>query len=1089
MFGARDLPILKGTGKRVPRDQNCLFLAISPFLEIVNKEVRWSKKNQKQVSVKRGFQLRKLFMKWLLCEKELNAFPFSIYGFDSNSLMLLERFLKGNINIYSVKCPIALRINHDGILEPLERGGKTVFKKVFTIEVRSQMKYRKTVDLLSQNDHILSVVNIDRLCGTVCETCSKTLSEKDNKKRHKCEIKPNFLSEICVKMDTNLRFALSEYNSSWTLNKSPEFFLVNVKPLDQETISLEISEKRNDREIAVRTIKLQTARQCAIFLIEFIGQLSKDMLCKRLVDNIKLCASMQGRLDRLSITEEQYERHELCIEKRDLTVLQSQFKKYLMYVKCYLISPTENHSLVESIMISLLSELNRIYGQKCLKANFSRGQLSNLYCEGSSLDFSLANQLSNVWIGKKLIGQELYVFSQVIELYYKYFNLDFTLVNSLASMGGAILNQSLTSAEKLSFHSTSKSLNQDLAKMSRFGVISCKKAMIGADHEMKSAISCDITKFYLSVLRNLQVPTGIPLTYKKNYEGYFHTRPNRCRATYSNLLFSFINSILDENCSLYFALKGREIRAGLKSLPVDAFLYAKNGEKRTVSYLGCLHHTHFAQGNSSLIDPYNSNVKCHLNPSEFHKSTCHVCQNNDKVTGPFIPRLFRIKPEETIQSLHPLRKTQTYQQIYEESLSREFLSFGSELDGVVRIKECDIIEGWKLKIGHFAKKFQLPINKKWLNCIFGDKMRDHCCKNFPLMRYSGKISLKTLINFIKLKKVHGFLTFSGGFSQKGERILDTLKTFSYKEKKKCGKAFTVHSNRGIRMCVPTVLLHYLLNVKELKFRIYHIFSFTEYYLVERPLFKSSCEKVLKILHEEKDNKYFVSCLKMALNSAIGRWAYTNSNYPKTVIVRHNDYTSLASLSNLISSSLVDNDLALLHFRNRKVNFNLGHLNAWVLASGRKEMIHITIELKKWLSGSFLRYNTDGFTFGSKHIIDLSMYNNLTSLYFDFFLKSNLTYSDILSYVDFKMSIFRQLGFCISHRNDYIQSLMHKKLYDSRPCCLNYINYNTGPFILNIEFLADKGKFVSPNKYSLHNSVLHKTLIKCSGKPDLTLLDY
>ena len=580
----------------------------------------------------------------------------------------------------------------------------------------------------------------------------------------------------------------------------------------------------------------------------------------------------------------------------------------------------------------------------------------------------------------------------------------------------------------------------------------------------------------------------------KDNNGVFNTRPNRSRGTYANLLFSFLESILPDGYSLYFALKGRELRDGQAGYPMDAILYFNDEKKKTINYSGCYYHCHFAQGTSTLIDPQNDHISCHLHPSNFHRELCRVCRTSDLQKGlSFCPKLFRLSKYETVHSLHPTKKNRTYQSLFQESLKKEIENHGNsdQWKCYMRIRECDVIDLFTQKLGVFATKFSFPIKDLVKNHIFGEAMKSHCLERFPLLRYAGKIKTSGLIDLIRYGRIHGFLTFDGMCKKAGRDFLNVVRPFSFKKMNSSGKQENLHCYKGEEMCLPTPLLSFLLQEKRFSFTITKIQGFTEYHL-GRPIFQETSATILEVLERNKSHVHFVKMLKMACNSFVGRQAFSSFRYARTSLIDRKEDFSLKKLDFLISSTPINDDLSFLHFQNRKAVVNLCHLNSWILAIGRLEMLKIFCYFKDFFLGFYLQCNTDGWSFGTNCAIDMSRYSNKqTSLYLDSMVKPSvlLTRRSLLEYINFKISHFNYCGFCASHKNAYIESLLKRKLYVAPICCLNYENNFPRDFTLNIEFIADNGMFLSMNRYVLYNSHSKERLVKCSGKRDEALYEF
>lgn len=1098
VFGG--MPVLMGVSRPLPMDKNCLFKAISPYFRLAGNKVSFfepktkgqRRSQYKGVNMKRALILRKQFLKWVIVNEQAVVLPFNKHGlFDSACLPLLEKYLKVNINIYSLHFHDAKRINAVGLLENIVNKGTIEQARQFIPEVKSRMRYSDTINLLSQENHILCVFDIDSLCGTVCGKCDRLFTRPLGFRDHKCNVTRHYLAGRNVNMFLDMHYELKQYNLDWVISSLPVYFIVHVG-LDGKSFKLKLHEVNGDSS-SLRYFHSHSMDQCVAFLLHYLTEISKHRLTLRMIDNLSLCADLDARLERMNSLDVSHERHVLGLERKSLSRLRNNLGHYLKFLKVYLISSSENHSVIESLMVALLGKLALIYGKCSLQTVFRQGHITTISAKGSRLEFSVANQITNTWLRKENIANVSSVLVEVIEMFFCEFGINFTLVNSLSQLGTYLLNRALIKAEIYAFYSPSEILWEQLNKMTRFGLVGCTKCKVGPLLKLKSVVSLDISKFYLSILKVAKIPIGIGLLYVKGDTGTFSTRPNRSHRVYANLLFSFLESILPDGFSLYFATKGHEIRDGLLEYPMDAILYYKNGKRQTINYDGCYWHAHFAQGTSSLVDPDNSNIACHLNPSAFHRDLCRICRTSDEQnSGSLCPKLFRLRAHENVNSPHPTRKNKSYQDVYEESIKKEIESFGNsdQQTSYVRIRECDIIDFFTLNLEAFAKKFSFPIKDAVKYLIFGEAMKLFCVKRFPLLRYANKIKTSGLIDLVRYGRIHGFLTFDGKFKKSGRDFLDCIKPFSFKIIQS-GKEKTFNGYSGKEMCLPTPLLSFLLKEKRFEFTITKVWSFTEYHLT-RPIFKETSTAILEVLQRNKHKVHFVKMLKEACNSFVGRQALSSFRYPTTRLIDRGEDFSLKKLDYLVSSTPINDDLTFLHFQNRKAVINLCHLNSWILGYGRMEMLRIVSLFKTFYIGCILQCNTDGMAIGTNSVIDLSKYsNNKSSLFLDFMLKPCilLNRQNILEYIDFKISLFKYCGFCTNHKNAYIMSLLQRKLYSAPSCCVNYENMFDRNFTLNLEFMADNGLFLSMNRYSLYNSQSNERMVKCSGKRDELLYEF
>ena len=1061
---------------------NCLFEALSPFVKIDGKKITWLKNRKySRLSLQRAEKVKILFLKWHKKKYGLESLhkPIEKGGFNSAFIMDLERFLCININIYALKEYVSLKLGNNGSFELLKRRGSQVFKKVFYKERISSMLYKNTVDLVAHGQHILSITKHQKLCGYVCAECHQTIEKQHGLLKHKCKKNYRFLGETQMDMPTNLYFALIQLDENFKLTSEPSFVNINVVFINN-LFTTEIRETLNENKIISKEFKSSSILESATFIVNYASELSRIVLEKRLIENLEILKNFEKKLNLVKSAGNHFKRHQNSLEEVAIIKIEGNLMGYLKTLRCYIATAKSCGTLLDCLMINILTILNKDHGKTNLTTRFTRGQLSMITATNSRVEFCALNNISSSLISQRMLGSN--IIHEVVFMFHKNFAIDITLAKSLTEIGSALLNQSLSKADSLSFISPSKKLFIELEKMIKFGIIGSRKMAVSSSLKYRSIISLDVVKFYLNCLKLARLPVGIGLFYQKDSEETFKTKPNRSRGVYSNLLFSFLNSILDTGNSIYSKIQGKELRYGKNSLPVDAMLFYKDGSKKVIQFLGCYFHCHFASEIDDILDD-RENRSCHFVDSTQHnKAICQVCINSESGKSNFLmPNLFRIKVGESILSPHPTIKGETYKTVYLKSKQTEKDNVGNSWNEFIRIKECSLISMFNNPLKMFAKKFLLPIRPELLDKNFGILFRDYVCNNFPLLRYNGKVKSQSLINMIKYEKINGFITCDCFFGPEGQKLLDIIRPFSFKTSNGA-----VHSFSGSRLCLPTVLVSYFLQNKNLEYAITKVYHFTEYHLTDIPPFEAMCKKILDVLDLYKNHAIFTNILKFCINSAIGRFGMKKSSFTRTFVLNKNDELSIHNLNNLICTSSVDSNISLFHFKNNSYDINLTHIHMWILSSGRKELIKIILSLMYNFENCVIScVNTDGFSLCSKVMIDKKyLYGKKdTCLYLDCFLKQNLSRKQIEQYVSLKLELFKKCGFCFKHKQRYIEVLNQKQLFLPEDCCLDYENKLTGPFTLKMEFVGDRGIFMAMNRSSFYDSYSKKRIVKCSGLSD------
>ena len=162
----------------------------------------------------------------------------------------------------------------------------------------------------------------------------------------------------------------------------------------------------------------------------------------------------------------------------------------------------------------------------------------------------------------------------------------------------------------------------------------------------------------------------------------FSACAKKIRTVYANLFFTLLAHIMPAN--MYFQLLGQEIR--VFNYPVDGVVFLPSGEKIIIQYHGCFWHPCVVNGEFK---------PCHLPTSKVcssHAASCLTCQTAAANHGDLLkPSLFKIKPNEGLDSKHP-RKQSTFKQMYEATEAiTEKLKQSGEFLAVVVVRECEIL--------------------------------------------------------------------------------------------------------------------------------------------------------------------------------------------------------------------------------------------------------------------------------------------------------------------------------------------------------------------------------------------------------------
>ena len=810
------------------------------------------------------------------------------------------------------------------------------------------------------------------------------------------------------------------------------------------------------------------------------------MLMTRFLNNMHIVACMESMLNKPDLNYLSYfGSHEAILEKKQLLSIKNDFMNYLKYIRVYIGSPTEANVIVDKIMFEFLRQLNKISSD--VNIRYYHGQLAMLSAVNLKYEIFALSYTYPIVLQRNTTLGNFENFLNLVNLVKQYFDIDLTTVNGMTMLGSHIMNKELLCAYRYMFYTPLKQLRIGLNKSIRFGIIGSQKNLfVGNKFDFHSVCSFDVKKFYLNILKTIKIPIGLPIMYSRNTDGYYETKPTRHRNSYANMLFNFIQHVIETEYSLLFQLYSKEFREGNLSLPVDCVVFKQGDEtkKRLLSYMGCFYHVHWCGPTGTVKGDQNApdTNLCHSFEG-CNKNDCLLCCKSRKKRNVLEPNLFRLKKDETKFSIHPVKKM-PYIDLYEKNLELENKNHDKNSLNHTYIYECQVIQCFSKPLMYFSKCFDIPIKKSMENVIFGDAMYCFTLKYFPLLRFNGKMKAETLINLIKFNRINGYLRFKCEFGESGKSLLSILTPFSFKL-----NDITHHGFDCDDILSTTPLISYLLNNSCFEFKIIKIFSFFEYKMSDSKLFEKPCTQIQNALNFESSNSLFVNCLKQSCNRYIGYFSIRRSRHALTYKLKKDDELSIHSLNNLIYSTPVDSELTLVHFKNNKHDINLSHLNMWVISYGKKIIMDLVLRLCSFLYMKKACINTDGFSLVSKCKLTTEQLNcDKNSLILDIFLRTNLCDSDIEKYVDFKVEIFEKLYFCKEHRTEYVDFLKQrtKTLFQPKNCCIDAVNTDISNFCLKMEHFGDKAVFIKKNRCSIYNSKTHAQIVKNSGKIDVNL---
>ena len=1070
------------------QQNNCFFDALSCLFGIRRGKIYrmkkvYNTKNRKRAQLLRCEFLR--FMKKNHCEEE-NPFDAQL-GLKSGMIDYVEEFFRARIFIFSKKTFTGNKVSLSTkkLVEEIRAGNKRKVKSLHP-ERCSTSHYASVINLISDGNHIIAPVDVGNLLRHYfCDICNYKFTRMADLKRHKCAHKERYNCERVLPMKSTMDSVYREKVDPAGLEKETGFIYVGVgRDMDNICLKIDYFEEGALSEIEKQKIEgkfecsFKTVCACAQFLVDSLYTKSGDLLLKRLIKNSTAIRNLEGVMKKLKPCEVLYGKHCKILEYSNLLDMKDDFMEHLKYVTCYLASNGQDSILVEDIINAILKVLIERHGAGQVEIFFNKGKLCQARTLKGRLNFIVVNLFSMTLISDNVMENGFKTMKSVIKNFLSQFALDITAFRSATTVGTRILSQSLKFSERLTLISPSKHLYEALSNTVRYGILGAERTVFGKCLPYKTAVLMDLERFYLSILSNLKVWTGIGILYEKDKDSTFTCQPTRKRHCYANIFLNFIAQILPQSSQLHFAGQSvYEMRTGGKSLCVDGVLY-EAGKRRYLNFDGCFYHPHFV----SSTDQDFENNECHLfyeDQSKGHSSNCDVCQNAQNIKQNCVkPPLFRLAKGESFDTQHKLRNGKSYKEMYEYEISLQKENFGEEIVNLIKIRECTILRYFNRPISEFCSKLNILFRPEFGNMLLGPALLNSAKLSYPLMRFNGKIKQNALIDMIRLGKVFGFVHCSVKMSECGKNLLGPLKPFSFKRNEKVENVYDFQDE-----CIATNLLCTLLGRNELGFSVIHINWFYEFKVAKEKIFGGLKEVVMKSIIDAK-NDHFAKFLKSSLNSAVGALGIKFGRFSKSILMKNEEIPKINQMRGLICSTPLSLSHSVMHFRDYKQKtFNLAHIHCQVISEGRATLLSIVLEMKSFLDIECLMANCDSLTIFSKNAIDLNIFDDSKNcMFLDFFLKNDLSYDTIADYVKWKVRIFKQPFVCSNHCAEYIDALSKKIMFVSKECCTLSIG-EPNAFKLKVEIVADHGLMRTATHLTFCNTERLDIIKKCSGRFD------
>ena len=1064
----------------------CVFKAISVNF-FINKQKRIQKypKPKQRCNLKNAVQIKKKFALWLKAHHPKQRKLLSSKGLDDYAMPLLETFLNTNINIIACKHIPRKKIQFGTKIKRLNATAKALdyFRK-------SKNRFETNLNMVSCDyDNVGGSYHLRHLNSSTmfcrkhfCPNCIAGFTFARDLKRHKCAANGALQK---TRTNKNVRINASVSCAKLCQEMFPRvqfepdkqtFSVVHFKKNNSQNYEVRVSLKSSDAsETHVAVQYFVTIAQCADFLFHFLHSECQKILERRLIDTWKFLTNLETALNeclnsnnRMQATGANHIRYTKLLQIKKLVLF------YLGNVQSYIVSNDVDCASVDILMVEILKQILYLK-QSSEEINFTtkKGRLNNLSAKRYSVNFVASYLLASSFLIGTTDRNALTAHTSVLSIIgaiSKDFNINFPMeCNSVTLLGNIFYYSGLSDTDLLTLYSPNRDLFVDLRQVVKYGFISAEPTVVGPKSHVKSAVAVDFSKFYLNILKNLHPFFGISLLYKrKPGEMTFTPCHKNFRTTYANLVFTCLQYILPAN--VYFQLLGQEVR--VSNYPVDAIAFLPSGEKIIIQYHGCFWHPCLVNGQFKT---------CHLPTCKIdatHAGKCLVCKTAATYKNdPLKPAMFKIKPQDNVNTKHRVKKKITYKQMYEaaENITKQLKQSGEFAD-VIIIRDCDILQFYEQPCSEFCSNFGLPIKNQFKNTTFKVAFHAAISEQFPMFG-APKLTMQTILNGVKSGHLNGFIQISMSIGPKGQQNLGGFKPFSHFENGKVKNSFLVEDS-----LVTTDMLKFLLNSKELPDvvvnKIYRIHEF------KKPLkqpFKLSATKLLNLIEANKSNKMYSKILKDMSNMFVGNFAVKPTKWPNSIILENNDFQAMHQLKMFVSAFSIDSKFALAYFQNYARTINLEHINFQVVTLGRVEFLRMLLQIGKYLqTTAVLSCNTDGLYFGFKSAPPAETFNLQNATVFDHFLKPSLTIQEVTDYVKIKLDYFLKPGVCPNHVNAHVNSIISKNFIEVPKCCSDYESLGNDNHKLKVEMVSDHGIVIGANQNAFLNRVTQQALVKCSG---------
>ena len=1064
-------------------DSNCIWRALSSLYNISSKGEVIRREGKPRVPCRpRDSIAKRLKLHFLRYFKYIAStefgYPVTRNGYNEAFLHILEDFLKCNIVIYSSKTVKGKKLSRSG----LKDSGNCL--RLFHVEYNSRQQYMSTAHLLSNGtNHIRRIFDPKQLSSKyICKKCNQGFFEVTRLNQHMTADcgKTKYIAERMYLWNRSCEKLLDsevDLKSKFEFDKSYGHALINQAENNGVSVRLHLQIDAENEVILEE--KFSNLCEVGKYLLTSVPKTISPVLVERFQKNVIFLREFENKLNDMKqkvSSEKTFSTDGMKTLYKLMLTIKKEIVDHLSTYCIYIESGNEGAGNVKSdqVMFDILSELTSIDQLSCgYDVRYVKGKLSSVKKTGFPLQFISLNCLGLHNKANEACDEHVLSFKDTVDIYQKELNLNLVGKTSPSAVGISLLANCLSPRNAVSFYSPPLELYHEMESSVRFGLLSSKETVIHSDGEKKSGFSLDFSKFYARILMSDKlnvIHTGHGLKYQPNDKGIFCCLPNRKRQTMSNFVMILLEECMEGQNEIRSALFGVE---EVWKFPTDGVII--NGKKRSlVHFHGCLFHAcdqicH--QWNGSIDKTYPS-----------HRKNCIVCINSEKkgVEKRFMPTLFKLKHDETNLSPHRIKKNQSYQQVYEETLKRQQeIEKTCNLEHVI-IRECDLIRFYWDTVGSFFKHIGLQVKPKYEHVLFQKIYSDLVYEHFPLMKYRN-LNLKTVLKAISESGINGYAVISANCGMISQKALGIVEPFCYKDESGQSKSsFSVE-----KKLVPIVLVQELLNNRALvDFCVTEIFTIFEFRKMKKNPFGTFKDCFIDSLEKHGKNKDFTSSLKLALNSAVGVMAFHPKNKVNSYVVKNNELEKVLHMKNYSHGTRLNCDYSIIHVRDKRFVKNLSHLHLNVINAGKRIMLQFLLHMRSFCNVEIIRVNTDGLVATSskpQSLLNLKK-TVLTSSIIDEYIDLPMSHVRAIEYIAFKKTYFEDLGFCLKHELSYCKFLEGNGMFEDQPCCSTFKNLSC-EFPLNCEIIADKGIVIGKNKLALANTQNGKSMIKSAGLLD------